>query len=81
MRPHFVVQGPPSFDGSPGIGKRPEPMHVQAVVSEGAVEALDEAVLHRLSGLDQVELDPSGIGPGVERSTSEFRPIVRNNCP
>lgn len=34
-----------------------EPVGVQALVAEAAVETLDEAVLHRLAGGDVVPLD------------------------
>src|SRR5690606_4758038 len=51
-------------------------VEVQAVVAEGAVEALDEAVLHRLARLNEVDLDATGIRPGVERPARELRTVV-----
>ena len=58
-----------------------KPMSVQTLVAELAVEALDEAVLDRLARTDEVELDASAVGPSVERSTGEFRPIVDDQGP
>ena len=54
-------------------------MQVQAVVAEGAVEALDECVLRRLAGLDVLELDSASIGPRIERSARKLRPVVRDD--
>src|SRR5690606_32582890 len=67
------------FDLHLGCCERGEPAEVQAVVAEGAVEALDEAVLHRLARLNEVALDATGIRPGVERPTRELCTVVGND--
>src|SRR5690606_36119384 len=67
------------FDLHLGCCERGEPVEVQAVVAEGAVEALDEAVLHRFAGLHEVDLDATGIRPGVERPARELRTVVGND--
>ena len=54
----------------------PEPVLVQALVAELAVEALDVGVLRRLAGLDQAQLDAALVGPLVERPARELRPLV-----
>ena len=65
MGPDLVVKAPPGFDGRSCVRDRREPVQVQAVVAEGSIEAFDEAVLHRLARLDELELhaglDPSTI--------------------
>ena len=51
----FVVMSPPFIDGGSGIVETGEPVQVEAVVPELAVEALDEGVLRRLAWLDEVQ--------------------------
>src|SRR5206468_5512697 len=46
VRPHLVVVAPPGLDLLPRVGQIEEPVLVQTLVAELAVEALDEAVLH-----------------------------------
>jgi len=43
---------PPRGDVVAGVAERPEPVQVQALVTELPVEALDEGVLDRLARLD-----------------------------
>ena len=52
VRSMVVVFFPPSCDRSACFPQVAEPVRVQALVSEAAVEALDLCVLHRLSWLD-----------------------------
>lgn len=49
----FIIIEPPSTDDFLGMIKVPEPVFVQAPISEFSVEALDISVLHRLSRLYQ----------------------------
>ena len=44
-----------------------EPVLIEALIAELAVEALDVRVLRRLARFDQPQLDPMPIGPGIER--------------
>ena len=76
---NVVVVPSPSFDGSPRVVHGEEPVHVQAVVPERAVEALDEAVLGGLARLNEVDLDPLRVGPGIERPARELRAVVRDD--
>ena len=45
-----VVVGPPCFDDLPGLGKVAERVLVETLVTQPAIEALDEAVLGWLAG-------------------------------
>ncbi len=74
--PDFVVVLPPGSDGSPGLLQRLEPLLVQALVPELAVEALDVAVRHRATRLDQDVPDAVRVGPAHERATGELRTVV-----
>ena len=47
-----VVVGTPVFDEKAGLGQRAKPVLVEAVIAEGAVEALDEGILHGFTRLD-----------------------------
>jgi len=59
------------------IRQRAEPMFVQALAAELPVESLDVSVLRRLTRLDQAQLDPVRIHPGVHRLEGKLRPLVR----
>ena len=61
-----IVVRAPVFDEEFGFGQGAKPMLVEAVVAEGAVEALDEGVLHRFARLDMMESDPGALRPEVE---------------
>ena len=50
----FIIVSSPVTDDFSGMGQIPEPVFVQALVSETPIEAFDEAILSRLSGLDQL---------------------------
>ena len=53
VRSDLVVVATPLGDDVAGLSQRREPVLVEALVAELAVEALDVAVLHRATGLDQ----------------------------
>ena len=76
VRPDLVVVLAPGGNGRPGLGEGFEPMLIQALVTELAVEALDVAVLHGLAWLDQQVLDAVSLCPAHERPACEFRPVV-----
>lgn len=71
-----IVVLSPGFSDAPCFLDAPEPVFIQAFVSEAAVEALAGAVLHGLSGLDEVVPDPALIAPLVEDPAGELRPVV-----
>ena len=61
-----VIVGAPVLDEEASFGEGTEPVLVKAVVAEGAIEALDEGILHGFAGLDVVEpanAEPKGEGP------------------
>ena len=67
--PHLVVVQPPCRDLFARLVQRLEPVLVQALVAEPAIEALDVAVLHGPAWLDQdvpdaMRLRPAHEGPG-----------------
>ena len=76
MGPVVVVLGPPSLDSSPGVGQGIEPVGLEAVLADCPVEALDEAVLHRLSRLNESQLDPVLSRPAIEGLARKFRSVV-----
>ena len=75
-RPDLVVVLAPERDGRSGLLQRLEPLFVQALVPELAVEALDVAVLHGPSRLDQDVTDAMGLRPAHEGATGELRAVV-----
>ena len=79
MRSPLVVVPPPAGDDGPRRRQIFEPVVVQAFVSEPAVEALDVGVLRRLPGRDQLQLDTMSVGPLVEGSPGELRPLIGPN--
>ena len=54
-------------------------MDVEALVPEPAVEALDEAVLHRMPRPNEVQRDAPLRRLVVERLRHEFRPVVAHD--
>jgi len=52
---------------------------VQTLIAKLTVEALDVGVLDRLAGPNEAELDPTAIGPGVQRAAGEFRTVVADD--
>ena len=54
MRPTLVVIGNPGRDGRSGVIEAEEQRLVQELVAHAPVEALADAVLHRLAGRDEV---------------------------
>ena len=79
VRPDLVVVLAPEPDGRAGLLQRLEPLFVQALVPELAVEALDVAVLHGPSRLDQDVTDAVGLRPAHKGATGELRPVVGAN--
>lgn len=57
MGPLGVVLDTPGFDLLAGVAQRKEPVLVQTLAAEPAVEALDEGVMHRLVGFDEPQGD------------------------
>jgi hypothetical protein len=73
VRPLLVVAASPFLDGLSSILQIREPVLVQALVPELAVEALDVRVLDGAPRCDEVQLDPVPVGPGGERRACKLR--------
>jgi len=76
MRPQVVVLKSSVIDEQTGFFKGTEPVLVKAVITEGAVEGLDEGVLDGLAGLDVVEVNLAPLSPEVKRLARELRAVV-----
>ena len=74
--PDLVVVLPPGGRCAPGLMQGLEPLLVQALVPELAVEALDVAVLHGPARLDQDVAYTMAVGPGRKGPTGELRAVV-----
>jgi len=81
VRAYRVVLEAPSLDLFPGVPKIVEPVLVQTLVPELAVEALDVGVLRRFPRVDEVQLDPVTVRPGVQRLSAELPAIVGDDRP
>ena len=77
MRADLVVVASPVGDHVSGLCERREPVLVEALITELAVEALDVAVLRRTARLDQDVFDAMPLRPGDERAAGELGAIVR----
>ena len=63
MRPDLVVVSAPSLQLFRRVCKRQEPVSVQALGPEAAVEGLDEGIVSRLAGPAEVQGDAIGLPP------------------
>lgn len=77
MRYLAVVVGQPWLCLLAYFGQVSEDMHVEDAAPEASVKALDEAVLHRPSGFDEVELDAFSFRSFRQRKSDEFRTVVQ----
>ena len=74
-----IVVRAPVFDEESGFGQGAKPMLVKAVVAEGAIEALDEGVLHRFARLDMMESNAGALSPEVEGFAGKLGAIVHGD--
>ena len=56
VRSDVVVMRPPIVDGRACVVETGEPVQIEAILAELTIEALDEGVLRRLAGLNEVQL-------------------------
>ena len=80
MQAFCVVVDPPVFDGSACLADAGEPVLVQALIPETAIEALDVGVLCGFTGIDEIQLNAVVISPGIKGATSQFGPITPSEC-
>src|SRR5512140_105807 len=76
MRPPSIVVLPPAFNSIASFGHRFKQVFVQALVSQSAIEALDNRVLNRLSRLNEAQVNAFSPCPSVQVDSSELRPVV-----
>jgi hypothetical protein len=60
----------------PGISQRQEPVLVDALGADLAIEGLDKAVVGRLAGPREVEGESILVSPQVKVAGDEFWPVV-----
>src|SRR5258705_13069195 len=71
-----VVVVPPRFERLLQVLQVQEPMQRETLASQGAVEGVDERIVHRLAGLAELERDMMPAGPVVQELRGELGPIV-----
>ena len=76
MRTDLVVVSTPSLAFSACLVEAEEPVGVQALGAELAVQALDEGVVDRLAGPAEVERDAAQLGPQIELAADALRIVV-----
>src|ERR1044071_727294 len=79
MRALLIVVGSPGGDLGASVGEIKEQGLVEKFVAHPAIEAFDEAVLHRLSGRNEVPLDAMVAAPGEHRIAGELRAVVAHD--
>ena len=79
MRPILIVVSAPILQLLSGIGKRHEPMRVQTLRPELAIEGLNERVIRGFTRPGQVQRHPMGIGPQIEVAADELGALVNRN--
>ena len=77
MGPDLVVVDSPLLDDLSGLAHAVEPVLVEALVAELAVEALHVAVLLGLAGPDKGALHPVSVAPLVQGRSRELGPVLR----
>ena len=79
MRPFGVVEAPPLLDEDLCLLQRIEDFHVQALVSELAVEAFAVAVFPWRARLDIERLDVQPIEPAPHGLRDKFSAVIRSD--
>jgi hypothetical protein len=78
VRASLVVVCPPFFDDLASVSEGEEPVFVQALVAQPAVEALDVGVLDGLAGIDEAQANTVLIGPLVEGLAGQLGAVVES---
>ena len=76
MRPAHVVVDPPRLDELAGLGQRLEPVQVEALVAERAIERLDVSIISQFAWSGEAEAALVGIGPQIHHVAGELSAIV-----
>ena len=75
----MVIVVTPLINYVSGCVQRSEPVCIQALFTELAIEAFNECILRRLAWLDKAELHASFLRPKEHRLTGEFGSVVADN--
>jgi hypothetical protein len=73
----LVVVAPPGRDSNPRLRQAGKPVIVQTLVTKAPIETLDIGILHRLSCLDQLELNTVLVNSLIQRLASGIQPARR----
>ena len=76
MRPVVIVVVTPALDDLAGMAVAAEAVLVQAFVAQPAIEALNEAVLHRLARGDVMPLDAAVLLPPKDRIRGPLGAVI-----
>ena len=79
MRPPLVEKLAPLLDEHLGFGTAAEPLAIQQLVAQLAVETFNEAVLPRAAGRDEGRTDRRITQPAHHLGHRKFRPVVGPN--
>lgn len=77
MRPLVVVFPEPGLDDLADLGQGLEHVGIEDFVAEGPVEALDEGVLVRLPGLDELKFDLALLAPLGEDRRGQLAAVIQ----
>lgn len=67
MRVALTIVELPGFDDSLSLGHLGEPVHIQAFIAQSVIIRLNEGIIHRFAGSNEVELQTSPIGSIFQR--------------
>ena len=81
VRPDVIVVVPPAFDHGTRLGEAAEDLLVQALVSQLAVEAFDEAVLLGLARSDVVPVHAGAVGPFEHDPAGHLGSVIADDSP
>ena len=79
MRSECVVVDPPFFDDPSGLWQADEEMLVETLVTQSAIEALDEAILHWLARGNIVPFNLGLVRPAEDGVGRELGPVIADN--
>lgn len=79
MGPTLGVVNTPSFYSRLGLVNGLEPVDVQALIPERAIEGLDEAVVGRLARSVEVDGDSPVISPEIEHPAGELTAVINED--
>jgi hypothetical protein len=76
-----IVVAPPRVDEALRVRDRFEAVHVETFIAEATVDAFDKRLRYGLAGPEEVEGDPTPIGPLVEDVRRAFGAVIDRNRP